>query len=422
LHTYRKWSLCGTIVKPGSLRRACINVVNEFIDSVTPQPRYHSVLGFYEDLLVLPAVVDMHVHVRGLKLSYKETPASASKSAALGGIGIIADMPNTVPFVSAIEALKAKLEELREQSIVDYVVYVGVPESREEARNLVQQPGVVGFKLYPEDLRDKYHVLCTVLRLAESYGRLVIVHAEHPELLGVEAGWDRHVVRGCHVELAGVLQVHDLLTRCGARPRVHVTHVSCTSTLHVAKSLGFTVDVTPHHLLLPIYGGFEAIPCLGKVNPPLRDYVESLGLINQLFTAVDAIASDHAPHTPSEKSMHPLLCPPGVASLEHWPRIVLALLEAIGGLDYAYKLLSNNPSRILGLERRGCIEPGCYADVVAFRRERFRVYGLVESKALWSPYFMWVGLEVALLAVRGHPILIDGEIVVEPGFGRPAYS
>ena len=212
-----------------------------------------------------------------------------------------------------------------------------------------------------------------------------------------------------------------LVERCGVAPRIHVTHASCPSTVEAAARHGFTVDVTPHHLLAPLYGlgprlGLEE--CVLRVNPPLRGVAEAPAMLKLALEArVDAIASDHAPHTLREKSGP--YCLPGIASLEHWPVVLLTLLARARAVELFPALTAGGPSRVLGLKLRGCLEPGCWADVLLVGMERDRLEPQRYSKAWFTPYLLAeVDFRIEMLVVRGVTVYTgDDGLVVEPGFG-----
>ncbi len=331
--------------------------------------------------IVLPGLVDMHVHLRGLGLSYKEDEASGTRAAARGGVTLVADMPNTVPRLDTREALLEKLERLRRDAVVEALVYAAVPRDPRLLGELLSLPGVAGLKVYPRDLGERWPAVEEAL---SREGLLVVLHPELPEAErgDPEDPWARNGPRGCHWETAAVETVAGAL----AGARLHVTHASCPSTVEAAKRSGATVDVTPHHLFMeaPRRGD-----CLHRVNPPLRGAAERTGLLKLLLEgAVDAVASDHAPHTPREKSGDPLACPPGIAWLEAWPH-VLSCLVASGALDWMEyaRLASTGPASLLGARR--CLSPGCPASVTVLEPAYGRIGAPVESKARLVPYFMW---------------------------------
>mgnify|MGYP001772496795 CR=1 FL=1 len=365
--------------------------------------------------IALPGVVDMHVHLRGLELSYKEDESTGTLAALSGCITAVVDMPNTKPPLKTLKALRAKLGALRDGAYVDYGVYAGVPDDEATVYELSSEP-IAGFKVYPEDLRAPRGVLCSILKTLALKGGILIVHAEHPDMLCVDYGFYRNTYRGCHVEAAAVDEVARLVKECGFKPRIHITHASCPSTVVKAKSYGFTVDVTPHHLLFD-EDGFKPLAsswCESKVNPPLRGVVERSLLWRLLLEGyVDAIASDHAPHAPHEKLwLHPSQCSPGFPSLEDWVGALARLFNSINLLPLFAELTSINPARILGLP------PRAYSgslSILALDLEESP--GPIYSKARVSPYLNVYRLRCLATVIRGRIAYLKGEVMVGRGFG-----
>ncbi|MDM7275690.1 MAG: dihydroorotase [Thermoprotei archaeon] len=368
-----------------------------------------------------PGIVDLHVHLRGLELSYKEDEASGSLAALAGCVTAVVDMPNTKPPLKTPEALEAKLRALKYSSHVDYGVYAGIPYNVEDSQTMASMP-IAGFKAYPEDLEAPSRVLCSVLKASESRGLLFIVHPEHPELLKTpDYGFDRGISRPCHAEAAAVDEVSRLLSECGSKPRVHITHASCPQTILKAKAYGFTVDVTPHHLLLDSesFKPLNSLWCESKVNPPLRGLVERSLLWRLLLEGyVDAIASDHAPHAPWEKMwLHPSQCSPGFPSLEVWPGALLRVFRLLGAESLYAKLTSLGPSSILGLRGYGGLGSGFKASLSIFTPEPLEFHGGSYSKARISPYLGFKVLKCLASIIRGRLSYFKGRVLAGEGLG-----
>jgi dihydroorotase len=350
-------------------------------------------------LLALPALIDMHVHLRGLRLSYKETVKSGTKAAARGGIGVVADMPNTRPKLNTPEAIASRLSEIREEAVVDVYLYAGIPETPELVKKLSKAPRIVGFKVYPEDL-EKWEVV----RELSNQGLLIVQHPELP-LVNRETCPERLAVRSalraCHFESSAPLLLSSL-----ENVRLHITHASCPSTITIARKVGATVDVTPHHLLYDYENPPNGSECLGKVNPPLRSIIDrSLIARNVLEGHVDALASDHAPHARLEKT-EPLSCASGIPWLELWPWAILRLLRPLGrrtALSILLRLAYEAPRKILGLPRHAVL--GGLASYTIIAPRRWRWTGFRHSKAVPHYHFMLelYGAPVATL-VRGRPV------------------
>jgi len=406
--------VCGTLVDyRGVHGEGCVVVEDGVIAGITSRPPSavnlldHRGRGAY----VAPGFIDLHVHLRGLRLSYKEDEYSGTAAAAASGIAMVVDMPNTVPRLATVEALSEKLQALERYSLVDYSVYAGIPGDIEEASRLASMP-IAGFKVYPGDLLDRFSVVRGILGSSDT---LVVVHPELPEAEKplVESNSSRTLHRGCHWEIAAV----ELIASLQPRARVHITHVSCPSTLERARSAGFTVDVTPHHLLLQEWSE----DCLFRVNPPLRSPHYSMLLLEKLLGGtVDAFASDHAPHAVWEKS-EPLTCRPGIPWLEAWPQMLYCLVVAKAlRLDEYLWLVSRGPARILGLSGYGVLEPGARANITVFKPGPGRVLAPGLSKARYIPYFMERScMEVLATIVGGAVVYREGVLTGETGAVNP---
>jgi len=375
--------------------------------------------------IILPGMVDMHVHLRDLNQAYKEDWYTGTLSALRGGVTLVADMPNNDPYVDSLEDLRLKLEVAEEKALVDFLLYCGLPRDPREVPEIRRI--ACGFKIYPED----YSRLPSLL---ESLGGgLLVVHAEDPEILEERRKSvkdprmaDHGILRPGIAETRAVEKI--LSTARGRGVRLHFTHLSTGgSILRVARSRledeGITCDSTLHHALL----SSEALERLGgiaKVNPPLRSRSEAAKVFNAVKSVlVDAIASDHAPHALEEKLREGYdEVPPGFPGLEIYLPIILTLILD-GRLPLsAIDLYSRSPARILGV-RRGAISLGFDGDlaIVELGGEwRINASDLA-SKAKYTPFEGWaVKARVAGVFIRGVPAYEDGELLVSKGFGRNA--
>jgi dihydroorotase len=410
-------TLCVDVFVTGSsvYRSPCISLTDGSIVGVVDAGRVLDLRGLGS--IALPGVVDMHVHLRGLELSYKEDEASGTLAALSGCVTAVVDMPNTKPPLKSVEALRVKLDSLRTRAYVDYGVYAGVPEDELSASRLGEHP-IAGFKVYPEDLTLPGRILCRVLKVLEAKGKLLIVHAEHPDMLSMDFGFDRGSYRGCPAETLAVDEVKRLLVECGSRPRVHITHATCPSTIVKAKSYGFTVDVTPHHLLFD-ESNFRYLTsrwCESKVNPPLRGVIERSSLWKLLLGGyIDAIASDHAPHAGYEKLwLHPSQCSPGFPGLEDWVGVLARIFKSLNLMGMFVELASLNPTRILGIPPRGL--GGSRATLTVLGDVEISP-GCIHSKARVTPYLGAPRLRCLASVIRGELAYFNGEPLIGGGFG-----
>ncbi|GAB6147993.1 amidohydrolase family protein [Stetteria hydrogenophila] len=358
--------------------------------------------------VVGPAFVDIHVHLRGLELSFKEDERSGTAAAAAGGVAAVVDMPNTRPPLRDPGSLGLKAESLARLSLVDYAVWAGIPRDPGHAPAMAGHPLVLGFKAYPEDYDSPG--LAAAAAEASRLGKALIVHPEDPGLIG-ECSLGR---RGseCRPPEAEVEAVHRIASLAPPGLRVHVTHATTPATLEAAASYGFTSDVTPHHLTFTSRD--EARGCLFKVNPPLRPPEVVEGLVKAVSTGLaDAVASDHAPHTPGEKSGAPEECPPGIPGLEYAARVLLTLASrGVLSLASAWRLYSARPALAAGLRGYGCLAPGCRAAVAVVDPSREGVIGRTTRDYSKAGPGAWEGYRY-----RGEPValILGGSVVMEDG-------
>ncbi|PJC37381.1 dihydroorotase [Candidatus Peregrinibacteria bacterium CG_4_9_14_0_2_um_filter_53_11] len=370
--------------------------------------------------VVLPGVIDMHVHFRDPGYTEKEDFWTGSQAAAAAGITTVIDMPNTEPLVTTIEALEEKRKIVEAKSLVNFGLYFGATETNlDEVKRLKNVPGVkvctahtTGDLLVTSD-----KVLGELFKLDHLY----IVHSEDAAIL--EANQKKYAdstdvcdhsrIRSAEAAIKSTKRILALAKKYDTR--VHITHLSTkgeVDALAKAKTDRITADCTPHHLFFTeeVYGHFDTFV---KVNPPLRteDDREALWLaLSQGL--IDAIATDHAPHTIQEKSLPFPKAPSGIPGVE---TLLPLLLDAVnhGELaleDVAY-FLGQGPAQILGLGSKGRITTGSDADlvIVDMDEERILEASHLRSKCGWSPF---EGLQM-----RGWPThtIINGHVVYENG-------
>jgi len=336
---------------------------------------------------VLPAFVDLHAHLREPGQEYKEDIATGLAAAAAGGYAHVCVMPNTKPVNDTRAVTEMMLRRAAE---------VGGPRLHPIAAITVGQKGKELTEM--AELRDAGAVavsddgVCVmssaVMRRALEYAKTfdlpVIQHAEDHEL---SAGADMHEgavsarlgLRGWPRVAEDVIVARDVLLAEYTGARYHVAHASTLGTVRIlreAKSRGISVtaEVTPHHLLLTDAAviGYDTA-C--KVNPPLREEADVEALRQALADGtLDAIATDHAPHTSLEKDCEFSYAKPGMMGLELCFGLLLGLVGK-NGLTLARLIdaLSTRPARIAGLDAP-TLREGSPADLV-----------LVDPEALWVP-------------------------------------
>ncbi|BFH74505.1 dihydroorotase [Sulfurisphaera javensis] len=362
-----------------NIEEVCIQI-DRFIKNIKKECKPD--IQFESHQIIFPASIDMHVHVRGAQLSYKETVATATSEAVYGGVGLIVDMPNTVPPVNTYQRVIERIREFENYSRSDFGIYSGVSKEIEKVDSLP----IAGYKIYPEDLEKE-----ETKEVLMKSKKLKVLHPEIPLALRVP-----RKLRELWMEVASLYLVYG---------NVHITHITNYETLKLAKELGFTTDITPHHLL--VNGERD---CLSKVNPPIREYIIRLQLLRALYEA-DTIVSDHAPHTREEKNLEYELCPPGIAAVSFTTPFIYSLaFKDLISLERAVNLLSKNPAKILNIPY-GEIKIGNVANFTVISKKQWK-YKTKFSKVTETPLDYYpLEVKVDFTIIQGKPAF-DGENVL----------
>jgi dihydroorotase len=316
---------------------------------------------FCRGLTVLPAAVDMHVHMRGGVQREKEDWKTGSMSAIAGGVTVVVDQPNTIPPLTSTETFDARVAEAARDSLCSYAVNAGVLPGTDIMA--LWRAGAMAFgeifaapSSYGEGLTDQ--TLLSALESIHSLGGLATIHAEEvmPGIPNTLASHNR--LRGP----AGEARMVGGIAKSGHSCRIHFCHLSCASS--VAAAGNASVEVTPHHLFLS-YEQVAESDTLYKVNPPLRTESER----RRLWTAwerIDVIASDHAPHTLREKEVPFKEAPSGIPGIETMlPLLVASYRNGDIDLNSLITKTSWRPSELLGIPKAGYY-PGDRADFAIF--------------------------------------------------------
>ncbi len=328
-------------------------------------------------LVVAPGFIDMHVHLREPGREDSETIETGTNAAARGGFTGVACMPNTSPVNDSEAVTSFILERAREVSkVAVYPVGAITKGSLGETLAEIGEMQRAGIVAISDDGRPVQN--SQIMRRAMEYSKLfdlpVIDHCDDRDLAAggvMNEGYYSTMLglRGINPAAEEIQVLRDIVLARQTKARVHIAHLSTRRSLEAvtrARSEGIpiTCEATPHHLLLT-----EAEVCSystnTKMNPPLRtqDDVDALsaGLASG---AIDAIATDHAPHNANDKMLEFDRAPFGVIGLETAVGLILDRFVRTGilTLDRLVQLLSANPSRILKLDR-GTLARGAWADV-----------------------------------------------------------
>lgn len=356
-------------------------------------------------LFVLPAAVDVHVHMRGRSQSAKEDWKTGSKSALAGGVTVVVDQPNTVPPLTTPDAFSARVREAQEHSLCSFAINSGVtPDTPIEA---MWASGAMAFgeifcapSSYGEALDSA--ALSRALGCIRALGGLATIHAE-----GITSGEDtglaaHDALRSPDREREAVIAVQ------AGNPdgcRVHFCHMSTAAALEAVQG---TVEVTPHHLFLSREKIRDDDPRC-KVNPPVRSERERKKLWTH-WDRIDIIASDHAPHTKAEKGLPFPQAPAGVPGVETMIPLLMAevLDKKITLADLIHKT-ATAPANLIGIPPSG-FAPGDRADFALYPHDEVTVEPeLLHSKCGWTPFEGYRAVFPTTVIRGGTVVYQDGE-------------
>ncbi len=385
-------------------------------------------------LHVLPGVIDTQVHFREPGLEHKETIASGTAAALLGGVTTVLEMPNTVPPTTSAEALADKVARVHGRAWTDIAFFVGATAANATGlATLESLPGCAGVKLFMGSstgglVVDDEAALVEVMRHGR---RRVAVHAEDESRLRER----RHLAEapgagvGAHPVWRDELSAQLATERCLriARRfgrRVHILHVTTAGELDVLEEHRdlATFEVTPQHLTLAAPDCYERLGTLAQMNPPIRGAEHREALWNAVrIGLVDVIGSDHAPHTREEKARPYPASPAGMPGVQTLLPVMLTHVhEGRLSLLRLVELVASGPARVYGIARKGRIAIGADADLtfVDLARRQRLTHAMMRSACGWTPFegMEVVGFPVATL-LHGRLAMRDGELI-DPPTGR----
>lgn len=331
-------------------------------------------------LVAAPGLVDMHVHLRDPGLTYKEDVYSGCRAAAAGGVTSLLAMPNTKPAMDTPETVRDLLERAK---TADAAVYTAACITKglggEELTDLagLKEAGAIALS---DDGRPVVNTrrLLEALEQAPSLGMLITAHCEDLYLasggLMNEGEVSRKLgVQGIPAAAEDCGTAREIAAAASIGAPIHICHVSTKGSVELirdakARGVKVTAETCPHYLLLT-EEALEGRDADFRMNPPLRTEEDRLALIEGLKDGtLDAISTDHAPHSPEEKADF-LKAPNGSIGMETSLAATLTALEGEMTLSEILQKMSWNPAKLLGIPA-GTLQVDAPADVVVFDPER----------------------------------------------------
>ena len=372
-------------------------------------------------LIVAPGFIDMHVHLREPGFEHAETIETGARAAAAGGFTSICCMPNTLPVNDNATVTSYIVERARKFAVTNvFPIGAITKNSAGEELSAIGSMKAAGVVAISDDGRPVMNarVMRRAMEFARSFDLPVIDHCED---LNLSAGGDMHEgyesvrlgLRGIPASSEDVMVARDILLAEATGARFHVAHISTRNAMAMVayakqKGLPVTCEATPHHFaltdaqMLPYDSNF-------KMKPPLRTACDAGAVVDGIVAgAVDAIATDHAPHPGSEKMQEFEKCPFGILGLETALGLALEHLVHTGkiSLTRLVALFTTGPAGVLHLDR-GTLRVGAPADVTIFSTDLQWTYDVNQSfsKSRNSPFDGHM--------FRGGPVatIVDGAMV-----------
>ncbi len=357
------------------------------------------------NLIVAPGFVDMHTHLREPGREDEETIQSGTAAAVKGGYTSICCMPNTEPAIDNIEAIKAIKEIIKKDAACNVFIIGAITKARlgKALTDLaaMKKEGVVGISDDGSSVADK-KVLEEALKEAKKENVLLIEHCEDATLSAggvINKGFvsTKMGLRGIPAQSEYEVVRRDIeLARKTVAP-IHIAHVSCKESVELIRKakrdgVAISAETAPHYFALTEECS-STYDTNTKMNPPLRTKEDVRAIKDGLKDGtIDAIATDHAPHTDAEKDVEFDFAPFGIIGLE--TALSLAAMELVDTKILSWSDLigkmASNPARLLGLDK-GNLKKGSPADLVMIDPAKEYVYtkSSIVSRSKNSPFIGW---------------------------------
>ena len=351
------------------------NIIKTISDNIEPDTENTETIDA-SGCIVLPGLIDMHVHFREPGREDIETIAGGSKVAAKSGFTTVCTMPNTVPVTDSVESLEFIKEKSRECQVnilsIATITKGSAGKELTDMKELLKH-GAVAFSDDGLPVMNAL-VMKKALEQAKEINVPLITHSEDLDLtdkgvmnegsLSAQLG-----LKGIPNESEEILIARDVILARLTRGRVHVAHVSSAGSVEIIKKakeqgISITAEATPHHFSLT-EDEIKTHSAMAKMSPPLRTEKDRLAVIEGLRTGViDAIVTDHAPHLVADKEKGMEKAPFGIIGLEtSVPLVITGLVkEQNFSMLQAFRCMTSNPAKILNLDK-GILKENHTADI-----------------------------------------------------------
>lgn len=394
--------------------------------------------------LVLPGLIDAHVHLRGQMQAYEEDFSTGTAAAVAGGITSVLDMPNNMPVTMDSASLRERIQAAEGSIFANVGFYSAFPHNLDEIGRVVRE-GAVGFKIYLNtqigglDVDDDEALLSAFKKVGE-LGVPVAVHAENKETIKAITEAEQRLG---HNDVDAYLKVHQpkveveavertLRLTQGSNAQIHFCHISSKEAVPLIqearrKRLKVSCEAMPHHLFLTSKD-LKKLGTMLLTDPPVRNKNIADNLWSALKNGqIDNVATDHAPHLIAEKKADSIWnVKPGIPGLETLlPLLLTKVNEGQLAVRDLVRLTAEKPSEIFHLRKEGFLKEGYNANITVVDLHRRGKIDASEfySKAKYSPFDGWhvKGMPVKVF-VNGRLVMDESKVVADAKAGRILHS
>ncbi len=433
----------GTIVNENLAQRGFLVINGGFIARVgqgDPSQDLIDVCDTVTDVdgaYIIPGVIDDHVHMREPGLTHKATIASESRAAVAGGVTSFMDMPNVKPATTTIQAWQDKMERAAQSSLANYSFYLGATNDNMDQLLAADYSRVCGVKVFMGSSTGGM-LVNDAAALRRIFGEIkapVAVHCEDEDIISRnrqalvdERGDDLPVtlhttIRSEEACYESTRRAVEMARKCGTR--LHVLHLTTARELELfnKKYPRITCEACVGHL----WFSDQDYPALGnriKVNPSIKTTSDRDALRQAVAQGViSVVATDHAPHLLSEKEGNCITAASGMPMVQYSLPVMMELVEqGVLTVETVVERMCHAPARIYGIDRRGYLRPGYWADIAIVKRND-EPHTVTDDDVLstchWTPLAgMPLRHSITMTYVNGHRAWHNG-ILDEQLASRP---
>ena len=396
------------LVSAEDIKKLDVLVIDRLIEKIDSNikisPEFKVIDG--EGKFLFPGLIDDQVHFREPGLTHKGSIFTESRAAVAGGVTSYFEMPNTIPQTTTIDNLNDKFKIASKNSLANYSFMFGGTNSNFDQIKRLDFNQIPAIKLFlgsstGDMLIDNYDVIENIMKISKVP---VVVHSEDESIIkknlekyikiyGEDIPVEIHpLIRSEEACLKSTLKIINLAKKC--KSRLHVFHLSTKLESELFEKIpiedkNITSEVCIHHLSFND-SNYKEKGSLIKWNPSIKTKSDQDGLWSALNSdKIDIIATDHAPHTFTEKQNKYLECPSGGPLVQHSLIVMFEhFLNKRISLEKIVEKMCNNPATIFKINKRGFIKEGYYADLAILDPKKSQTISSknIFYKCGWSPF------------------------------------